>query len=181
MERKSKWKAVVQLILYLAAVGILTFLVIRFVGQRTQVTGASMEPALSDGDNLIVDKISYRMGEPERFDIIVFPYRQEEDTYFIKRIIGMPGETVRIDAEGLIYINGERLRESYGKEVMKNPGIAETELIIGADEYFVLGDNRNDSLDSREEKVGLIERENIIGKAWIRIYPFDKIGSVRHQ
>lgn len=181
MERKSKWKAVVQLILYLAAVGILTFLVIRFVGQRTQVTGASMEPALSDGDNLIVDKISYRMGEPERFDIIVFPYRQEEDTYFIKRIIGMPGETVRIDAEGLIYINGERLRESYGKEVMKNPGIAETELTIGADEYFVLGDNRNDSLDSREEKVGLIERENIIGKAWIRIYPFDKIGSVRHQ
>lgn len=181
MERKSKWKTAVQLILYLAAVGILTFLVIRFVGQRTQVAGSSMEPALSDGDNLIVDKISYRMGEPERFDIIVFPYGQDEDTYFIKRIIGMPGETVRIDTEGLIYINGERLRESYGKEVMKNPGIAETELTIGAGEYFVLGDNRNDSLDSREEKVGLIERENIIGKAWIRIYPFDKIGSVRHQ
>lgn len=78
---------------------VLTYLVITFVGQRTQVSGSSMETTLSDEDNLIVDKISYRFSEPKRFDIIVFPFEYEEDTYYIKRIIGMPGERVQIDGE----------------------------------------------------------------------------------
>ncbi len=101
--------------LYLLIVLCLTYLVIAFVGQRTEVNGASMEPTLSDQDNLIVDKITYRFHDPERFDIIVFPYQHKEKTYFIKRIIGLPGETVQIDEEGRIYINGEVLYETYGR------------------------------------------------------------------
>ena len=86
----------------------LTYLIITFVGQRTMVSGSSMETTLQDGDNLIVDKISYRFRDPKRYDIIVFPYKYEEDTYYIKRIIGMPGETVQI-RDGYVYIDGKRL------------------------------------------------------------------------
>ena len=156
----------------------LTFFIIHFVGQRTVVNGVSMQPTLSDGDNLIVDKLSYRFHDPDRFDIIVFP--QEDGRYFIKRIIGLPGESVRIDEDGFIYINGENLQESYGKEVMRDPGLAKDGIQLGADEYFVLGDNRNDSMDSRMAEVGPIVGERIIGRAWLRIYPFDQIGFLKH-
>jgi signal peptidase I len=142
-----------------------------------------MEPTLSDGDNLFVDKISYRFKDPERFDIIVFPFQYKEDTYYIKRIIGLPGETVQIDTDGNIYINGEILQESYGKEVIKpeNIGRAVEPITLGEDEYFVMGDNRNNSSDSRTEMVGNIHRKDIIGKAWIRIWPFSEFGVLKHQ
>ena len=159
----------------------LTYLIITFVGQRTMVSGSSMETTLQDGDNLIVDKISYRFRDPKRYDIIVFPYQYKEDTYFIKRIIGMPGETVQITDKGEILINGEELVESYGREVIKDPGLASDPITLGEDEYFVMGDNRNYSKDSRFPDVGNIKRADIIGKAWLRIYPFDKIGFIRHQ
>lgn len=171
----------VSFILYLIVIVVLTFLMIRYVGQRTRVDGSSMENTLTNGDNLIVDKISYRFHEPERFDIIVFPYQYKEDTYFIKRIIGMPGETVQITDKGEILINGEELVESYGREVIKDPGLASDPITLGEDEYFVMGDNRNYSKDSRFPDVGNIKRADIIGKAWLRIYPFDKIGFIRHQ
>jgi signal peptidase I len=139
-----------------------------------------MEPTLSDGDNLIVDKITYRLREPKRFEIIVFPYQYTKNTYYIKRIIGLPGETVRIDEEGRIWINGEVLEENYGKEVIKDAGLASSEIVLGDDEYFVMGDNRNDSADSRFVSVGNIKRENIVGRAWLRIYPFNKFGILKH-
>lgn len=177
-------KAVKELLdtsIYLLVVLVLTYLVITFVGQRTEVSGSSMEATLSDGDNLIVDKITYRFSDPKRFDIIVFPFQYEEDTYYIKRIIGMPGETVQIDGEGTIYIDGEPLEESYGREIMESPGRAYEEIVLGEDEYFVLGDNRNHSSDSRDPSVGNIRRRDIIGRAWVRIWPFSKFGVLKHQ
>lgn len=179
--KKSVIGETVSFILYIAVVFLVTFLVIHYVGQRTQVSGSSMEYTLSDGDNLIVDKISYRFYEPERFDIIVFPFQQEEDTYYIKRIIGLPGETVQIGEDGTILINGMELEESYGREVIQEPGAAAEPLTLREGEYFVLGDNRNASSDSRDPSVGMIQREDIIGRAWLRIYPFDKVGFIRHQ
>ena len=107
----KKLKEILSTSLYLLVVLALTFLIVTYVGQRTKVIGSSMEPMLEDGDNLIVDKISYRFEEPRRFDIIVFPFRYEEKTYYIKRIIGLPGETVYIDESGAVYINGEVLKE----------------------------------------------------------------------
>ncbi len=176
--RQTDIRAVLELILYFTLVAGITFLIIHFVGQRTVVNGVSMQPTLSDGDNLIVDKLSYRFHDPDRFDIIVFP--QEDGRYFIKRIIGLPGENVQIDEVGFIYINGEKLMESYGKEVMRDPGLAKDGIDLGADEYFVLGDNRNNSMDSRMEEVGLIAKNRIIGRAWLRIYPFSEIGFLKH-
>ena len=168
-------------ILYILIIIGLTYLIITYVGQRTRVSGSSMETTLSDGDNLIVDKLSYRFKDPERYDIIVFPYQYEENTYYIKRIIGMPGETIQIN-DGHVYINGEFLEtEIYGAEVMNSPGIAAEPIVLGEDEYFVLGDNRNHSSDSRDPSVGVLTRDNLIGKAWVRIYPFDEMGVITHE
>lgn len=179
----GKAKEVLSFLLYIVIVFVLTYLLLHYVGQRTEVSGESMENTLNNGDNLIVDKISYRFRDPERFDIIVFPFRYAENTYYIKRIIGLPGETVQIDVNGDIYINGEVLDEPYGKETIlgTNLGLAAQEIQLGEDEYFVLGDNRNASSDSRDPSVGNIHRDEIIGRAWLRIYPFDKIGFIRHQ
>lgn len=176
-------KEMISTLLYLLAVLCLTWVVIQFVGQRTEVEGASMEPTLYNGDNLIVDKITYRFRDPERFDIIVFPYQYKEKTYYIKRIIGLPGETVQIDENGNIYIDGELLKEGYGREVIKpeTVGLAKEPILLGEDEYFVMGDNRNNSSDSRTEAVGNIRRKDIIGRAWLRLWPFSRFGILKHQ
>lgn len=166
--------------IYILVVLVLTYCVVTFIGQRTEVIGSSMEPTLSDGDNLIVDKITYHFREPKRFEIVVFPYQYVKDTYYIKRIIGLPGETVSIDGQGRIYIDGEILKETYGKETISDAGLASEEIVLGDDEYFVMGDNRNDSADSRFVSVGNIKRENIVGRAWIRIYPFSRMGVLKH-
>ena len=157
-------KEMISTLVYLLGVLCLTWLVITFIGQRTEVDGSSMEPMLSNGDNLIVDKISYRFRDPQRYDIIVFPFKYQENTFYIKRIIGLPGETVQIDEQGTIYINGEVLPENYGREIIRaeTVGIAANPIILGEDEYFVMGDNRNSSMDSRTEIVGNIKREDII-------------------
>lgn len=177
----KKLKEILSTSLYLLIVLALTLLVVTYVGQRTKVIGSSMEPMLTDGDNLIVDKLTYRFEDPQRFDIIVFPFRYAEKTFYIKRIIGLPGETVYIDEAGTIYINGEVLKENYGKEVIIDPGRAYEPVTLGEDEYFVMGDNRNNSSDSRDPVVGNIHRDEFIGKAWMRIWPLGSMGMIKHQ
>lgn len=178
---KRVLKEIFNTSVYLLVVILMVYLVITYVGQRTEVNGESMETTLSNEDNLIVDKLTYRFSDPKRYDIIVFPFRYASRTYYIKRIIGMPGETVRIDGEGNIYINDEILEESYGREIIQNPGRAAQEIQLGDDEYFVMGDNRNNSSDSRDPTVGNIHRDEIIGRAWVRIWPLHKFGVLRHQ
>lgn len=175
------FKELIGWLFYILIIIGLTYLIITFVGQRTRVSGSSMEPMLHDGDNLIVDKLSYRFKDPERYDIIVFPYKYEENTFYIKRIIGMPGETVQV-IDGFTYVNGEMLENDiYGKEVMEYANMAADPIQLGSDEYFVLGDNRNHSSDSRDPSVGVLKRSDLMGKAWVRIYPFDKVGVIRHE
>ena len=176
-------KEMISTLVYLLGVLCLTWLVITFIGQRTEVDGSSMEPMLSNGDNLIVDKISYRFRDPQRYDIIVFPFKYQENTFYIKRIIGLPGETVQIDEQGTIYINGEVLTENYGREIIRaeTVGIAANPIVLGEDEYFVMGDNRNCSMDSPTEIVRNIKRKDIIGRGWIRIWPLNKLGILKHQ
>ena len=178
---KKVLKEILSTSLYLLIVLCLTYIVIHFVGQRTQVIGGSMETTLSENDNLIVDKLTYRFREPKRFDIVVFPFQYEKDTYYIKRIIGLPGETIFIDEEGNIFIDDELLTESYGKEIIKDAGRAYEPVTLVEDEYFVMGDNRNNSQDSRDPTVGNIARSDIIGRAWIRIWPLNKFGILKHQ
>lgn len=179
-ERERTIREAAGWVAYILIVVCATYLIVTYVGQRTKVSGDSMLNTLHNEDNLIVDKISYRFRDPKRFEIIVFPYRYQENTYYIKRIIGLPGETVQIK-EGYVYINGEQLEEHYGREVMVESGIAAEPLQLGEDEYFVLGDNRNRSADSRQPNVGVIHRDELIGRAWVRIWPLNSIGVISHE
>ena len=178
-KEKSVAQELLGTVLYIAVVAFVCFLIITFVGQRTTVSGQSMEPLLHDGDNLILDKLTYHFRDPERFDVVVFD--QTESDHYIKRIIGLPGETVQI-IDGYVYINGERLEDDvYGKEVMLQPMRAADPITVGEDEYFVLGDNRNYSRDSRDPGVGNVKRSQILGRAWLRFWPLSQIEFIKHQ
>lgn len=177
---QNKIKDILGLILYCIVVVAIMFLVIKYVGQRTVVIGDSMESTLQDGDNLITDKLTYHFVDPKRYDIVVFPFKDNTSQLLIKRIIGMPGETVQI-IDGKIHINGYELDEDYGNAVMESAGLASEPITLGNDEYFVLGDNRNNSQDSRFESVGNIHRSDLIGRAWVRIWPLDGISLLKHQ
>lgn len=178
---KQKLLDILSTSVYFLVIMVLAFLIIKYVGQRTEVVGRSMEPTLEDADNLIVDKISYRFFEPKRYDIIVFPYRDGSGLYYIKRIIGLPGERVYINERGDVYVNQTKLEESYIKEKATDAGLAATPIQLGEDEYFVLGDNRNNSTDSRSTEVGIVKKDEIIGRATMRIWPLNKFKFLRQK
>lgn len=180
-EPKSTMRQVVDTIVYFIIVLVAVLLIQRFIVQPVEVDGASMESTLHSEDHLLLEKLSYRFSDPKRFDVIVFqPYRTKDDVYYIKRVIGLPGETVQI-VDNIIYINGEPLIENYGKEnVIRDPKSAREPIQLGEDEYFVLGDNRNHSSDSRDKDIGVVNRKFILGKAWLRIWPLSDIGFIKH-
>lgn len=163
--------------------GVLIFVCIHiipnYVIQRTIVEGTSMENTLFNGDQLYVEKISYHLNMLDRFDIVVFyPFgRENKDEYYVKRIIGLPGETIQIKGSD-IYIDDELLEEDYGKDPIEYAGRAAVPIKLGEDEYFVMGDNRTISKDSRYSIVGNVSKENIGGKAILRISPFSRFGLI---
>ncbi|MBQ6967621.1 MAG: signal peptidase I [Lachnospiraceae bacterium] len=171
-------KKVVGYSIYILIILALALAVKILVFQRTVVEGGSMESTLQDGDSLLVEKLSYRFSDPERFDIVVFPYTGEKGVYFVKRIIGLPGETVEI-REGVLLIDSKVLPYRYNRDKIMNAGLVSTEITLHENEYFVMGDNVNDSVDSRSPEVGNIDRDLIIGKVFLRVSPFDRFGLVK--
>ncbi len=179
-DKKTKRNIISEILHFILAVAFVfagAFLIVTFIAQRTQVNGSSMETTLSDKDNLIVEKISYHFIKPHRFDIVVFPHEVNgKNIYYIKRVIGLPGEKVQI-SNGVIYINDVALDEDYGCEVMSEAKLAASPIVLGDDEYFVLGDNRNHSSDSRE--IGPVKEDTIVGRAVFRIWPLSKFGRLK--
>ena len=163
------------MLLYFFLIFVCVYLFSHYVTGGSIVDGPSMNDTLQDGDRLVLNKFTYRVTDLDRFDIIVFKYAYDTDTYYVKRIIGLPGESVRIDEQGQIWINDELLEENYGKETMEDPGIAAEPVNLRAGEYFVLGDNRNNSIDSRSPDVGIVRKSQILGSAWLRLYPHIKL------
>lgn len=165
--------------LYITGIVMIVVLAQKFLVQPVLVSGSSMEKTLNDGDCLLVDKLTYHIKNPQRFDVIIFrPDQDEEELYYIKRIIGLPGETVQIK-DNLIYINGTPLIENFGMEnVIRYEGMAAQPVTLKDGEYFVLGDNRNDSKDSRDSAVGIVSSSAVWGRAFFRIWPVAEAGRI---
>ena len=178
-ERKERIKKILSVIIYFAIIFALVFVISFFFIQKNVVLGDSMNPLLENGDEVLVDKLAYKIFKPKRGDVIVFKFKYLEDTYYVKRIIGLPGETVQIKG-GKIYINDELYDESYGlTDYIEDPGMAMSPITLKDDEYFVLGDNRGVSVDSRNRMVLAVKKSDIVGKVFLRIYPTKNIKIIK--
>lgn len=160
---------VMSWVIQIAIVIMVALVVVIYFGQRVSVVGDSMNPVLSNKDVVLVNRIVYDASQPKRGDIIVFkPNGNENASYSVKRIIGLPGEKIQI-TDGVVYINGEKLKESYDTAAITDAGVAAEEMELGGSEYFVMGDNRAASDDSRQADIGNVKRREIYGKVWFTI------------
>ncbi len=181
-EKKSRrFKLIIKISVWIFVVCLAIFLGWLFTVvalEKTNMVGSSMEPTLSDDDIIIVNRMSYMFSDPERFDVIVFNKTGKEHSYYAtRRIYGLPGDTVQI-RDGSVYINGEMIEEPINVEPMITAGLYEDEVLLDEDEFFVLGDNRNDCEDSRYFNFGNVSRDEIIGKAFISLSPFSIISKL---
>lgn len=172
----GKQSSALSEIIQFALIALIIVIPVRwFIAQPFIVSGASMEQTFYSGEYLIVDQLSYHLAEPEAGDVVVFRYPMNPSTFFIKRIIGVPGDTVVIDGnvvtvKNAAHPNGLVLDEPYINSMAPNTFLSET---LGDREYFVMGDNRDRSSDSRVW--GILQRENIIGRAYVRLFPFSRL------
>lgn len=157
----------------------IAYLIVIYLCSKTFMVGNSMNSMIENGDGILIDKVTFCFREPERYDVVIFePNVANVSQYYIKRIIGLPGETVQI-IDGKVYINGEPLSDDISDESIFNSGLATEPVVLGYNEYFVLGDNRNNSEDSRFSNVGNIKRNSIIGRIWLISTPVSRLGLVK--
>ena len=179
--RDDRTRGIVKWIFEIAVTIVFAILVAISGFQSVTLQESAMEPTYSVGEKFFVNRAIYKFGSPKRGDVIVFKTSVSDDAALhIRRVIGLPGETVLIK-DGQVYINGKVYDENGAYADITNAGLAESSITLESGEYFVLGDNRNNSTDSRFAEVGVIHRDDIVGRAWVRIYPFDSIGVIRHQ
>jgi signal peptidase I len=162
-------KFIVDLIIVICA----AFILVSYTCDKTTISGNSMNTTLVNGDTLLINKMRYAFSSPKRFDMIAFeqPNITSSKTY-IKRVIALPGETVQI-MDGKVYINGNVLENDKIKDKIMTAGLASNPIVLGKDEYFVLGDNRNNSEDSRFANIGTVKMKDIIGAPWLVVAPIN--------
>ncbi len=172
-------KEIVSWVVEIAIVLMMAFVLVYFIGMRTSVVGQSMSETLENGDQILVNRFIYKIVGPKANDVIVFlPNGNEKSHYYVKRVVGVPGDTVQIK-DGRVYVNGAEFTEKVDAAAIEDAGLAADTVTLGDDEYFVLGDNRNNSEDSRYANIGNIKREYIIGKAWFVISTGDRFGFIK--
>lgn len=172
----STWTMVRELI-ETVVLSLIIFLLIRQVVQNYRIENHSMEPNFYEGQFVLVNKLAYRLGQPSRGDVIVFHNPRNTNEDYIKRIIGLPGDTVEVH-DAAVYINGEKLTEDFPHNYIP-PGEYMPPVTVGDGQLFVMGDNRPNSSDSRV--FGPISQDLAVGKAWLRIWPLNKFGIVEHE
>ncbi|MBP3579518.1 MAG: signal peptidase I [Lachnospiraceae bacterium] len=175
---RKKYATFLEYAVYLFIIVFVLFLAPKFLMEKILVDGSSMEQSLYDGEQVLIEKVSRYFNGPDRFDVVVFT--KNHGTYtktYIKRVIGLPGETVQI-IDSRIYINGEELQEEFGKDPMDSAGTASEPFLLGENEFFVLGDNRRVSVDSRDRAVGAVSMDELDGVVILRVAPFSAFGKV---
>lgn len=166
------WALELAVVISMAAVFVL------YIGQRTTVIGNSMSPTFESQDQVLMNRFIYLLAKPKTNDVVVFlPNGNKKSHYNVKRVVGVPGDKILI-TKGMLYVNGEMFEEQFEAPSMDYAGLAEEEITLGDDEYFLLGDNRNNSEDSRYANIGVVKKEYIVGKVWFRIAPLKNFGSV---
>lgn len=181
-ERKINMSRIQEVFLWILEICItiaIAFVCTYFFGVRSSVIGSSMSAQLEDGDEVLINRFSYKFISPKPGDVIAFfPNGNTNTHYYLKRVIGVPGDIVQIK-DGVVWVNGEKFEETITSASMEEAGIAAEPVTLGEDEYFVLGDNRNNSEDSRFANIGNVKEDYIIGKVWFIITPREKIGFVK--
>ncbi len=167
---------ILKVSIFLLIVLVIVYLIVNLIMVKAVVEGDSMEPVLSDGDVVLCNKFTYSFNPPERYDIAVVPAK--DGTHIVKRVIGLPGDDMTINNFGKVVVNDKTLDSDPGIGIIMDKGCLKDELTLETEEFFVMGDNRNSSIDSRSDKVGIIKRSQFIGKAVLRIYPFNKFGKI---
>ncbi len=176
---RQKFMSIMMWIFQILVVVLFAFVLVFFFGQARTNVGQSMELTLEDGDRVLLNTLNYRLGSPKRGDIIAFKPNGSKSSYtHMKRVIGLPGETIQIK-DGMIYINDTVYLEKTDYPSINNAGLASEPITLGVKEYFVLGDNRNDSEDSRYADVGLVNADYIEGKVYFRIAPYENMGFIK--
>lgn len=161
-------KEIFSWLFWLFASMLLAVVTVFCIGMKTSVIGPSMEPSLYNGQGIFLNRIVYKVTSPRKGDVIVFlPNGNEKSHYYVKRVVGVPGDTLYIK-NGLLYVNDETVEEYFNDRIAE-PGLLESEVILGEDEYFVIGDNCNNSEDSRSANIGTVKKSYIIGKAWMKL------------
>lgn len=181
-DHSKKYKQIlVQIVITLIEITIVVFAayaITHYGLGKMSVSGDYMNPTLKDGDEVLINKMSYTISSIRRNDVVVIKQEGSGHSYYsVARVMGLPGETVKIE-DGYLYINGKQLEEKYNFPVMENGGLALEDIILDEDEYFVLCDNRNEGEDSRNANTGNILKKNIAGKAWLRTDPLAIISSI---
>ena len=181
-DHSKKYKhLLIQIVITLIEIAIVVFAayaITHYGLGKMSVSGDYMNPTLKDGDEVLINKMSYTISSIRRNDVVVIKQEGSGHSYYsVARVMGLPGETVKIE-DGYLYINGKQLEEKYNFPVMENGGLALEDIILDEDEYFVLCDNRNEGEDSRNANTGNILKKNIAGKAWLRTDPLAIISSI---
>ncbi|MBQ7973236.1 MAG: signal peptidase I [Lachnospiraceae bacterium] len=161
------WKEVFNYAFYIVTVILIAFVLVFLFGMRVSTIGVSMEPTLTHGQEVFVNRISYLMFQPKVGDVVVFrPNGNEKSHYYIKRVVATPGDTVQVK-NGTLYVNNEEVTV-FDYDKIENAGLAENAYLLGEKEFFVMGDNCNNSEDSRSGNIGSVHRDDIVGRAWFR-------------
>ena len=178
--KKFLIKSLLMIVAIAAAIA-LAWAITRFALEKTNMVGDSMETTLTDQDTILINKLAYFRNGPERYDVIVFEVSGREHSFYsIRRVVGLPGEKVYI-RDGYVYINDEKLEEPFNVDEIYIEGLGLDGMVLDEDEYFVLGDNRNDSEDSRFANIGNVVKTQIIGKAWLRLNKFGFVNSLNKK
>ena len=174
----KKKSAFLEYAIYVFILIFVLFIAPNYIVEKVLIDGTSMENSLHDGEHVLIEKVSRYFNGPQRYEIVVFT--KVHGTYqktYVKRVIGLPGESVQILGDR-IFINGEEIAEDFGKDPIDYAGIAAEPIFLGEDEYFVLGDNRKVSVDSRDSKVGVVTKDELDGVIFLRVAPWSVFGEV---